>query len=61
VWKEPRVGHLFGEFYANTPKEKTESENFIMGAPTRRTWIPYIRNFVLVGARHAFLRPGPED
>jgi hypothetical protein len=31
VWKEPKVGHLFGEFYVNTPKEKTLSANFIMG------------------------------
>ena len=35
VWKEPRVGHLFGEFYVNTPQEKTQSANFIMGEPTR--------------------------
>ena len=61
VWKEPRVGHLFGEFYANTPRAKTESANFIMGEPTRGAWISSIRNFVLVGARHAFPRLGPED
>jgi Sulfotransferase family len=61
VWKEPRVGHLFGEFYINTPKAKTESANFIMGAPTREGWISAIRNFVLTGARHTFPRLGPED
>jgi LPS sulfotransferase NodH len=54
VWKEPRVGHLFGEFYVNTPKEKTQSANFIMGEPTRNGWISAIRNFVLTGARHTF-------
>jgi hypothetical protein len=61
VWKEPRVGHLPGEFYANTPKAKTESANFIMGGPMCEAWISSIRNFVLVGARHAFPRLGPED
>jgi len=59
IWREPRIGQLFGEFYANTPKQKRESTNFIMGAPTRKAWISSIRNFVLVGARHTFplLRP----
>ncbi|HSL00736.1 MAG TPA: sulfotransferase [Rubrobacteraceae bacterium] len=61
VWREPRVGHLFGEFYEGTPKEKTQSANFIMGAPTRGAWISSIRHFVLVGARHAFPRLGLED
>jgi LPS sulfotransferase NodH len=60
VWKEPRVGHLFGEFYFNTPREKTRSANFIMGEPTRDGWISAIRNFVLTGARHTFPRLGPE-
>ncbi|HJQ27695.1 MAG TPA: hypothetical protein VJ827_00010, partial [Rubrobacter sp.] len=22
IWREPRIGQLFGEFYANTPKRK---------------------------------------
>lgn len=59
IWREPRIGQLFGQFYANTPKRKKESANFIMGTPTRKAWISSIRNFVLVGARHAFplLRP----
>ena len=61
VWKEPRVGHLFGEFYVNTPKEKTLSANFIMGEPTRDGWISAIRNFVLTGARHTFPFLGPEN
>ena len=61
VWKEPRVGHLFGEFYVNTPKEKTRSANFIMGEPTRDGWISAIRNFVLTGARHTFPHLGPEN
>ncbi len=61
VWKEPRVGHLFGEFYENTPRAKTESANFIMGSPTRRAWISSIRHFVLTGARYAFPTLGPED
>ena len=58
VWKEPRVGHLFGEFYVNTPREKTRSANFIMGEPTRDGWIHAIRNFVLTGARHTFPSSG---
>jgi hypothetical protein len=59
IWREPRIGQLFGEFYANTPKQKRDSANFIMGAPTREAWISSIRNFVLVGAQHTFplLRP----
>ena len=59
IWMEPRIGELFGEFYANTPKWKRDSANFIMGAPTRKAWISSIRNFVLVGAQYAFplLRP----
>jgi hypothetical protein len=59
IWTEPKIGQLFGEFYANTPKEKRDSVTFIMGAPMRKAWISSIRNFVLVGARHAFplLRP----
>ena len=61
VWKEPRVGHLFGEFYFNTPREKTRSANFIMGEPTRDGWIHAIRNFVLTGARHTFPFLGPEN
>lgn len=61
VWREPRVGHLFGEFYENTPKAKTESANFIMGAPTRGAWIFSIRSFVLTGARAAFPSLGPDD
>ena len=61
VWKEPRVGHLFGEFYVNTPREKTRSANFIMGEPTRDGWIQAIRNFVLTGARHTFPFLGPEN
>jgi hypothetical protein len=59
IWREPRVGQLFGQFYANTPERKRRSANFIMGGPTRKAWVSSIRNFVLVGARHSFplLRP----
>ncbi len=59
IWREPRIGQLFGEFYANTPKQKRDSVTYIMGAPTRKAWISSIRNFVLVCARHTFplLRP----
>ncbi len=46
VWKEPRVGHLFGEFYENNPNAKTESANFIVGAPARPAWISSIRHLV---------------
>lgn len=54
IWREPKVGQLFGEFYVNTPKSKRDSANFIMGDPTRKAWTSSIRNFVLVGARAAF-------
>jgi hypothetical protein len=54
IWREPKIGQLFGQFYANTPARKRRSANFIMGAPTREAWISSIRNFVLVGARHTF-------
>jgi hypothetical protein len=54
IWREPKIGQLFGEFYVNTPKSKRDSANFIMGAPTRKAWISSIRNFVLVGAQAAF-------
>lgn len=54
IWREPRVGQLFGQFYASTPERKRRSANFIMGGPTRKAWVSSIRNFVLVGARHAF-------
>jgi hypothetical protein len=59
IWMEPGIGRLFGEFYTKTPKRKRDSARFIMGTPTRKAWISSIRNFVLVGARHAFplLRP----
>jgi hypothetical protein len=61
VWKEPRVGHLFGEFYENNPKAKTESANFIMGAPAKPAWISSIRHFVLTRARYGFPTLGPDD
>ena len=61
VWKEPRVGHLFGEFYENNPKAKTESANFIMGTPAKPAWISSIRHFVLTRARYAFPTLGPDD
>jgi hypothetical protein len=54
IWREPKIGQLFGQFYANTPERKRQSANFIMGAPVREAWISSIRNFVLVGARHTF-------
>jgi hypothetical protein len=59
VWMEPGIGKLFGEFYAKAPERKRRSAHFIMGTPTRKAWISSMRNFVLVGARHAFplLRP----
>ena len=61
VWKEPRVGHLFGEFYENNPKAKTESANFILGAPAKPAWISSIRHFVLTRARYGFPTLGPDD
>ncbi|HET7270557.1 MAG TPA: sulfotransferase domain-containing protein [Rubrobacter sp.] len=61
VWFEPRISQLFGQFYANTPQQKRESADFIMGDPVRQGWISSIRHFVLVGARYAFPRLGAQD
>src|SRR5919199_889497 len=61
VWFEPRISQLFGQFYANTPKPKRESADFIMGDPVREGWVASIRHFVLVGARYAFPRLDSED
>ena len=61
VWFEPRISQLFGQFYANTPQQKRESADFIMGDPVRQGWISSIRYFVLVGARYAFPRLSHED
>lgn len=61
VWFEPRISQLFGQFYANTPQQKKESADFIMGDPVRQGWISSIRHFVLVGARYAFPRLSHDD
>jgi hypothetical protein len=61
VWFEPKISQLFGQFYANTPQQKKESADFIMGDPVRQGWISSIRHFVLVGARYAFPRLSHED
>ena len=61
VWFEPRISQLFGQFYANTPQQKRESADFIMGDPVRQGWISCIRHFALVGARYAFPRLSHED
>jgi hypothetical protein len=50
TWEEPKVAKLFGGFYENALEEQLNSANFVMGNPTRESWISSIRNFVLDAA-----------
>jgi hypothetical protein len=50
TWEEPKVAKLFGRFYESALEEQLNSTNFVMGNPTRESWIPSIRNFVLDAA-----------
>ncbi len=55
-WDEPKVGRLFGNFYANANPGELKSRNFILGEPLKEGWVPLIRHFVLGAARN--FRPG---
>ena len=50
TWEEPKVAKLFGGFYESALEEQLNSTNFVMGNPTRESWISSIRNFVLDAA-----------
>lgn len=53
VWEEPKVGQLFGEFYARAQQGQLGSKDFILGDPIRSGWLRSIRNFVLDGAGYS--------
>ena len=50
TWEEPKVAKLFGGFYEQALEEQLDSTDFVMGNPTRESWISSIRNFVLDAA-----------
>ncbi|MDP9412334.1 MAG: sulfotransferase domain-containing protein [Actinomycetota bacterium] len=50
TWEEPKVAKLFGGFLESALEEQLDSTNFVMGNPTRESWISSIRNFVLDAA-----------
>ena len=50
TWEEPKVASLFGGFHENALEEQLNSTNFVMGNPTRGSWISSVRNFVLDAA-----------
>jgi len=62
VWEEPGIGQLFGEFYDSSRAQESNLRrpDFVMGNPTRKTWVRSIRNFVLDTARAAHPAITPE-
>jgi hypothetical protein len=55
VWREPHVGELFGRLYYNWVGEKHfQSKHFILGGPTRESWLKSMRSFVLSEANARF-------
>jgi hypothetical protein len=47
VWEEPKVGRLFGEFYARAKPTQLGRTNYVLGEPTREAWTRALRDFVL--------------
>ncbi len=47
VWEEPKVGRLFGEFYARAKPTQLGRTNYVLGDPTREAWTKALRDFVL--------------
>ena len=47
VWEEPKVGRLFGEFYARAKPTQLGRTNYVLGDPTREAWTGALRDFVL--------------
>src|SRR5918994_170373 len=60
VWEEPKVGQLFGSFYAKAEQRQRASTNFALGDPTRPAWTRALRKFVLeaAAASHPSIAPG---
>ncbi len=55
VWREPHVGELFGRLYYNWAGEKhSQSKHFILGEPTKESWLSSMRSFVLSEANARF-------
>ena len=47
VWEEPKVGRLFGEFYARAKQTQLGRVDYVLGEPTREAWTGALRDFVL--------------
>lgn len=47
TWEEPKVAHLFGEFYSKAQTAQRGSTNFVLGDPNREAWTRALRSFVL--------------
>jgi Sulfotransferase domain len=47
VWEEPKVGRLFGEFYARAKPTQLSRTNYVLGDPTREAWTKALGDFVL--------------
>jgi hypothetical protein len=47
IWEEPKVGRLFGEFYARAKPTQLGRTNYVLGDPTREAWTGALRDFVL--------------
>ena len=47
VWEEPKIGRLFGEFYARAKPTQLGRTNYVLGDPTRQAWTGALRDFVL--------------
>ncbi|WP_119066065.1 sulfotransferase [Rubrobacter indicoceani] len=50
VWEEPKVGQLFGNFYARSQEGQLGSRDYVLGDPTKRVWRGAVREFVLTTA-----------
>ena len=61
VWEEPKVAHLFGEFYAKAQTAQRGSTNFVLGEPNRKVWTRAIRRFVLDVAQASNPNASPDE
>ena len=60
VWREPYVGELFGRPYYNWVGERHfESKHFILGGPSKKSWLNSVRSFVLSEASARFPEVAP--
>lgn len=55
VWREPRIGEVFGAPYYHMLGEKhSESKHYILGSNTKESWIKLVRQFILHEASQRF-------